>query len=193
MIVLKDVYFRHPCELCNERGHLNIQCKLFHDQIVSKNCDDLISLAHHNELSLLLGYEEMKCITKNLPEFVLDKVLDFDLKEIYMYCAVNCIENPYIANYIKIRKQIEDEENTNEREEVSPYPPILSYDESGNEGEPSIQPISLIRSSKKRIKPTHDAKKKKKRRRSKGKKVSLPNDVAPITHCDDDNCYTIVL
>ena len=34
-------------------------------------------------------------------------------------------------------------------------------------------------------------KKKKKRRRSKGKKVSLPNDVAPTTHCDDDNCYTI--
>ena len=34
-------------------------------------------------------------------------------------------------------------------------------------------------------------KKKKKRRRSKGKKVSLSNDVAPITHCDDDNCYTI--
>ena len=34
-------------------------------------------------------------------------------------------------------------------------------------------------------------KKKKKRRRNKGRKVSLPNDVAPITHCDDDNCYTI--
>ena len=34
-------------------------------------------------------------------------------------------------------------------------------------------------------------KKKKKKRRSKGKKVSLPNDVAPTTHCDDDNCYTI--
>ena len=34
-------------------------------------------------------------------------------------------------------------------------------------------------------------KKKKKRWRSKGRKVSLPNDVAPITHCDDDNCYTI--
>ena len=66
-----------------------------------------------------------------------------------MYCAVNCIENPYIANYIKIRKQIEDEENTNEREETSQYPPIISYDESGNEEEPSIQPISLIRSSKK--------------------------------------------
>ena len=108
-----------------------------------------------------------------------------------MYCAVNCIENPYIANYIKKRKQIEDEENTNEREETSQYPPIISYNESGNEEEPSIQPISLIRSSKKRIKPTHDAKKKKKRWRSKGKKVSLPNDVAPITHYDDDNCYTI--
>ena len=34
-------------------------------------------------------------------------------------------------------------------------------------------------------------KKKKKKRRSKGRKVSLPNNVAPITHCDDDNCYTI--
>ena len=34
-------------------------------------------------------------------------------------------------------------------------------------------------------------KKKKKRRGNKGKKVSLPNDVAPTTHCDDDNCYTI--
>ena len=34
-------------------------------------------------------------------------------------------------------------------------------------------------------------KKKKKRRRSKVKKVSLPNDVAPTTHRDDDNCYTI--
>ena len=45
------------CELCNERGHLHLQCKLFHDRIVSKNCDDLISLAHYNELSFLLGYE----------------------------------------------------------------------------------------------------------------------------------------
>ena len=98
----------HPCELCNERDHLNLQCKLFHDRIMSKNCDDLISLAHHNELSLLVGYEQMKRITNDLPEFVLDKVLDFDLEEIYMYCAVNCIENPYIANYIKTRKQIED-------------------------------------------------------------------------------------
>ena len=69
-----------------------------------KNCDVLISLAHHNELSLLVGYEEMKGITKDILEFVLDKVLDFDLEEIYMYCAVNCIENPYIDNYIKKRK-----------------------------------------------------------------------------------------
>ena len=30
-----------------------------------------------------------------------------------------------------------------------------------------------------------------KKRRSEGKKVSLPNDVSPTTHCDDDNCYTI--
>ena len=74
------------------------------------------------------------------------------------------------------------------------FPNILlffSYDESGNEEELFIQPILSIRSSKKVIKPTHDVKKKKKRRRSKGKKVSLPNDVALITQCDDDNCYTI--
>ena len=104
-------------------------------RIVSKSCDDLISLAHHNELSFLLGYEEIKRITKIILEFTLDRVLHFDLEEIYMYCAVNCIENPYIANYIKKRKQIEDEENTNEREETSQYPPIISYDELGNEEE----------------------------------------------------------
>ena len=32
--------------------------------------------------------------------------------------------------------------------------------------------------------------KKKKRRSNKGRKVSIPNDVAPTTYCDD-NCYTI--
>ena len=104
---------------------------------------------------------------------------------------MNCIENPYISNYLKKRKQIEYEENTNEREEVSQYPYIFSYHESSNEEELSIQQISLIRSSKQRVKPTHDVKKKNKRRRRKGKNVSLPNDVALITHCDDDNCYTI--
>ena len=88
-----------------------------------------------------MGYEEMKHITKHLPEFARYKLLGFDLEEIYMYCAVNCIENPYIANYIKKRKQIEDEENTNEREETSQYSSIISYDESGNEEEPPIQPI----------------------------------------------------
>ena len=53
-----------------------------------------------------MGYEEMKRITKDLLEFVLKKLFDFDLEKIYMYCAVNCIENPYIANYIKKIKQI---------------------------------------------------------------------------------------
>ena len=93
---------------------------------MSKNCDELISLAHHNELSLILGYEELKRATKLIPEFNLKKFLDIDLQEIYMYCAVNCIETPYIANYIKKRKQIEDEENSNEREETSQSPPIIS-------------------------------------------------------------------
>src|SRR3989337_3011833 len=93
----------HPCEFCNEHGHLKLQCYLFHDQIVSKNCDNLITLEHHKELSLLLGYEEMKCITKDIPKFNLNRFLDFDLEEIYMFCVVNCIENHYVANYLKGR------------------------------------------------------------------------------------------
>ena len=146
-------FLGRTCGLCNESGHLAIRCKLFHDLIVSKNCDDLISLAHYNELSLLMGYEEMNRLIKHLPEFSRYKLLDFDLETIYMFYAVNCIENHYIANYIKTRKQIEDEENTNEREETSQYPPIISYDESGNKEEPPIQPISLIRSSKRGLNP----------------------------------------
>src|SRR3954469_12257551 len=119
----------------------------------------------------------MKRQTKHIREYNLEKFLDIDLEEIYIYCAVNCIENPYIANYIKKIKQIEDEENTNEREETSQSPPIISYDESGNEEELSIQPISSIRSSKRKVEPTHNVKKKNKRRRNKGKKVSLQRDV----------------
>ena len=84
---------------------------------MSKNCDNLISLEHHKELSLLLGYEEMKRITKGFPNP--KRFLGFDLEEIYMFCAVNCIENPYIANYLKSIKQIEYEESTNERENIS--------------------------------------------------------------------------
>ena len=76
---LKFLY--RTCELCNEHGHLNLRCKLFHDRIVSKNCDDLISLEHHNELSLLLGYEELKRLLKDLPEFAHKKFLDIDLEE----------------------------------------------------------------------------------------------------------------
>ena len=76
----------------------------FHDQVVSKYYDNLITLEHHKELSLLLGYEDMKRITEDIPKFALDKVLRFDLENIYMYCVVNCIENPYVANYIKKRK-----------------------------------------------------------------------------------------
>ena len=64
---------------------------------------------------------------------------------------------------------------------MSTFPPIISHDEIGDEEELLIQPIPSIRSSKKLIKPTHDVVKKKKRRKNRGKKVSLPNNVAPIT------------
>ena len=109
----ENLRYLYRCELCNGHDHLHLQCKLFHDRIVSKNHDDLISLAHYNELSLLLGYEELKHFIKDLPEFTHKKFLDIDIEMIYLYCVVNCIENPYIANYINKRKQIEDDENTN--------------------------------------------------------------------------------
>ena len=98
----------------------------------------------------------MKHITKGIPKFNLNRCLDFELGEIYMFRAVNCIENPYITNYLKTRKQIEYEESTNERENISQYPPSVYYDESGNEEELPIQSISSIRRLKELIKPTHD-------------------------------------
>ena len=106
---------------------------------------------------------------------------------------VNFIENPYIANYLKTRKQIEYEESTNERENISQYPPSVYYDESGNEEELPIQPISSIRSLKRLIKPTHDVVKKKKRRKNRGKKVSLPNNVAPIIVVPHENESKIIV
>ena len=127
----KNLRYLSRCEFCNKQDHLHLQCKLFHDRIVSKNCDDLISPSHYNELRLLLGCEELKRLTKPIPEFNLKHFLDIDLEKIYMFCAVNCIENSYIANYLKKRKQIDDEENTNERGETSQPPPIISYDDSG--------------------------------------------------------------
>ena len=74
---------------------------------MSKNCDNLITLEHHKELSLLVGYEEMKRITEDIPKFNLERFLEFDLEEIYMFYAISCIENPYIGNYLKTRKQME--------------------------------------------------------------------------------------
>ena len=64
----------------------------------------------------------MKRITKDIPKYNLNRILDFDLEKIYMFCAVNCIENPYIANYLKSREQIEYEVSTNEREKKFPIP-----------------------------------------------------------------------
>ena len=83
----------------------------------------------------------MKRITDGISKLNLKRFHDFNLEEIYMYCAVNCSENPYIANYLKTRKQIEYEESTNERENISQYPPSVYYDE-GNEEELPIQSIS---------------------------------------------------
>ena len=97
-----------------------------------------------------------------------------------MFRMVNCNENAYIANCRKMGKPTGYKRNTNERVNISTFPPIVSHDEIGNEQELPIQSISSTRSLKKLIKPTHDVVKKNKRRKKRGKKVSLPNNVAPI-------------
>ena len=51
---------------------------------------------HHNELSLLVSYEEMKHINKDMAEFVLDKVLDFDLGEIHVH--------QFISEFLDLQK-----------------------------------------------------------------------------------------
>ena len=170
------------CELCNEGGHLNFQCMQFYYRIAFKYCDDMITLEHYNELTLFLGYEEVANRNNWIEVLIPSKTFELDLREIYMYCAVNCNENVYLANYIKTEKPIEYEENTNEREKISQYPPIVSHDESGDEEELPTQPISSIRTSKKLIEPTLNVvkKKKKNKRRNKDKKLSLPNNVAPM-------------
>src|SRR6266566_494560 len=168
------------CELCNKVCHLNFQCKLFHDQIMAKYCNDLITLELYDELSLFLGSEELTHKNSWFEVFILTGDIETNLKNIYMFCMVNCNENAYIDNYRKIGKPIEYKRNTNERVKISTFPPIVSHDEIGDEEELPIQPISSIRSSKKLIRPTHDVVKKKKRRKGRGKKISLPNNVAPI-------------
>src|SRR4051812_21927281 len=51
------IFSLHPitCELCNRVGHLNFQCTLFHDRIVAKNSNNLITLELYNELCFILG------------------------------------------------------------------------------------------------------------------------------------------
>ena len=168
------------CELCNKVGHLNFQCILFHDRIMAKYCNDLTALELYNELYLFLGCEELSHKNSWFEVFILMDDIETNLKEIYTFCVVNCNQNAYIANYRKTGKPIEYKRNTNERVKISTFPPIVSHDEIGDEEELPIQPISSIRSSEKLIKPTHDVVKKKKRRKSRGKMVSLPNNVAPI-------------
>ena len=67
----------HPitCELCNKVGHLNFQCILFHDRIVSKYCDNLITLELYNELCLFLGCEELTHKNSWFEAFILTEIL----------------------------------------------------------------------------------------------------------------------
>ena len=79
---------------------------LFHDRIVSKYCNNLITLELYNELCLFLGGEELTHKNSWFEVFILTDDIETKLKIIYMFCMVNCNENAYIANYRKMRKPI---------------------------------------------------------------------------------------
>ena len=101
------------CELCNKVGHLNFQCMLFHDPIVSKYCNYLITLELYKELCLFFGSEELTHKNSWFEVFILTDDIETKLKNTYMFCTVNCNENAYIANYRKMGKPIEYKRNTN--------------------------------------------------------------------------------
>ena len=131
---------------------------------MSKYCNNLITLELYNELCLFLGCEELSHKNSWFEAFIFNDHVETTLKEIYMFCMVNCKENAYIANYNKMGKPIECK-STNERVKISTFPPIVSHGEIGYENELPMQPISSIRSSKKLIKPTHEEKEKTKKQR----------------------------
>ena len=121
-----DEFATKLCSLCpitfelrNKVGHVNFQCKLFHDQIVSKYCNNLITLELYKELCLFLGSEELTHKNSWFEVFILTDDIKTNLKNIYMFCMVNCNENAYIANCRKMGKPIEYKRTNNERVKIS--------------------------------------------------------------------------
>ena len=51
-------FLGRTCGLCNESGHLAIRCKLFQYLIVSKNCDDFITLSIIKSLVFFWGMKK---------------------------------------------------------------------------------------------------------------------------------------
>ena len=109
---------------------------------MSKYYNNLITLELCNELCLFLGCEELTHKYSWFEVFILSNDIENQLKHIYMFCVVNCNENAYIANYRKTVKPIEYKRNTNERVNISTFPPTISHDETCDEKEIPIQHIS---------------------------------------------------
>jgi len=103
---------------------------LFHDRIVAKSYNNLIILELYNELCLFFGCEELSHKNSWFEAFIFTDDTETNLREIYMFCVVNCNENAYIVNYRKTGKSIEYKRNTNGRVKISQYHPIVSRDES---------------------------------------------------------------
>ena len=78
-------YLSHTCELCNEHGHLNLQCKLFHDRIISKNCDN-----HESGFGEVMTlFSDESTISEEVPIDYENKVAIYDDYCDYMYAIKN--------------------------------------------------------------------------------------------------------
>ena len=78
---------------------------------------------------VFLGCEELTHKNGWFEAFIFTDHAESNLKEMHMFCMVNCNENAYIVNYRKMGKPIEYKRNTNERIMISTSPPIVSHDE----------------------------------------------------------------
>ena len=73
---------------------------------MAKYFNDLITLELYNELCLFLVSEELTHKNSWFEVFILTDDTETNLKDIYMFCMVNCNENAHIANYTLLGKSL---------------------------------------------------------------------------------------
>jgi hypothetical protein len=167
------------CELCYKVGHFNFQCS-GHDSSLSNPmstaslyCDDKITLNQHDELTFILGCEELSRKNSLVDMSAFDTISI--LRGCYLYCVKDYLGNTYIQNIIKYDALPKyDMTNMcfvliNEKEESSKVSSIVSVDKPGYVEKLPFKHL-----------PPKEVKNKKKRSKRREETVSSPKHVAPI-------------